>query len=52
MNRCDVALFEKHANRMLRELGYEVGQMPVSRAALGFRYLKTLAGRQMLKGRS
>ena len=45
MNRYDVALFNKHASRMLLELGYEMPDEPLSRTALGLRYLTLLARR-------
>jgi hypothetical protein len=50
MNPIDVALFEKHAHRMLGELGYEVGRTPVSKTAFAFRYLQILASRLRQRG--
>ena len=46
MNPYDVAIFNKHARRMLLELGYELSDAPVNRAALGLRYL-TILGRRL-----
>jgi hypothetical protein len=46
MNRYDVAIFNKHARRMLLELGYEIPDAPLNKAALGLRYL-TILGRRL-----
>ena len=45
MNRYDVALFNRHAGRMLGELGYEASSAPVSAPGLWLRYMTILAAR-------
>ncbi len=45
MSPYDVALFNRHAGRMLRELDYEIPADSVSLPAIGLRYLMILARR-------
>ena len=52
MKKADVALFNRYGGRMLRELGYEVPDIRVSKVRLGWRMLRHLTARTLSKATS
>lgn len=45
MHPCDVELFDRHAKKMLKELGYEIPEIRASRVRLGWHLMKAMTSR-------